>query len=118
MKKSIFPLIFFSLLFFGACESEEQRQKRRAIIQQAYEERIAQYQADHTKKCRQEVMELAKFIADSTMLSRARNIKVVDSLGRPPKPNKPLPPPTKILEDTLEVAPLLPLDTLNFSIEN
>lgn len=121
MKKRIFALGLFALLgLFSllSCEDEEHQEKRRAMIHEAFEKRIATYRKDHARKCRREVMEFAKLIVDSTMLARARNIKVVDSLSRPPKPGKPSPPPPKILEDTLEVAPLLPLDTIDFFLEN
>lgn len=103
-------LSFLTLLLFLSCDDEEARKKRRALIKEAYLHKLALYKSTHAAKCREKVLAQAKIIADSTMLANARNIKVVDSLSRPPKPIKPGPPVPKKLEDSLEVAPLLPFE--------
>ncbi len=109
----------FGLLGYASCgASEEDQLLKEALIEQTYQDRVAKYEKEHHKKCRKNVLTTAKILADSTLLDNARNIKVVDSIQRPPKPLKPGFPEAKSLDDSLEIAPFLEkpsLDTINLS---
>ncbi len=120
MKKNIFLIVLgaiFGLLTYSSCEeSEEDKLLRKALIEKTYQERVGKYKQQVYNKCRKDILATAKIISDSTLLDNARNIKVVDSIQRPPKPLKPGFPEPKSIDDSSEVAPFLPeapLDTIN-----
>ncbi len=112
MKKNVFLLILgaiFGVLTYSSCEeSEEDQLLRKNLIEQTYQERITKYRQSVYDKCRKSILATAKIISDSTLLDNARNIKVVDSIQRPPKPLKPGFPEPKSINDSSEVAPFLP----------
>ena len=103
------------LLLFGtvcpACRKGPQLPSRETLVQNAIDKRLRQYRQSHEERCMRNVFSTAKKQVDSTMLANARNLKVVDTIPRPPKPSKPGLPEGKTLTDTLEVAPLLPIDS-------
>lgn len=103
-------LFLYGVFAASACNKEEKYLQKKAMMEAALEEKLINYKTNHAEKCRTNIMAKAKIIVDSTMLANARNIKVVDSLDRPPKPTKPGVPTPKSLTDTSEVAPLLPID--------
>ncbi len=101
------------LLTLGACQSDENLPSREVLVQRALDKRLQKYKQSHGNRCYKNVLQRAKVLVDSTMLANARQVKVIDSIPRPPKPTKPEPPIAKSLDDTLELAPLLPLDSLD-----
>ncbi len=113
MKKRLLPLglLLLLVLSYSACRKGPKPLSREARIQNTIDERLRQYRVSHQDRCRKNIMSLAKKQVDSTMLANARNLKVVDTIQRPPKPVRPELPDVKTLEDTLEVAPLLPIDS-------
>lgn len=107
MKYFCIPvLLFASVLFFGACEPQP-KIDRDALVEAEVEKKLRKYKIVHWNNCEESVLKAAKEIVDSTMLARARNIRVIDPVSRPEKPTKPLIPETKILEDTLPLKPIL-----------
>ena len=113
MKKRWLPLGLLLLLglTYAACRKNPDLPSRETLIQNAIDKRLGQYRQSHEDRCLRNVLSLAKKQVDSTMLANARNLKVVDTIPRPPKPSKPGLPEGKTLTDTLEVAPLLPIDS-------
>ena len=97
----------------STCAPKEELPSRETLIQQALEKKLEKYERSHAKRCRDKVLKKAKELVDSIMLAEARQVLVVDSIPRPPKPTKPEAPEPLPLEDTLELAPLLPLDSLS-----
>jgi len=106
--------IFLCVSGFYSCgPTEEELLQRKALVQQTYLKRLAKYKQEHRNRCRREILKEAKIIADSTLLANARNVKVVDSIPRPPKPIKPGLPTPKSLDDSLEIEPFLTEPTLD-----
>jgi hypothetical protein len=100
-------LLLLLALSFASCIREDDP-RRQVLIEAKVKERLDEYQQVHRNRCYNEVLKAALVIVDSTMLDNAQGIRVIDSIPRPPKPERPLPPEKKILKDTLQIAPLLP----------
>jgi len=83
---------------------------RQSLIAAEVDRRLDEYQSNVFKNCNIEVMEAAKEIADSIIFIKANSLMLIDSLGRPPKPDKPFTPKAIPLKDSSEVKPLVDSD--------
>ena len=102
-------LCLMIILLLFSCTPPKGKTKAE-VIQEKIAYRMNNWHHTHAKKCREDVLEAAAAIVDSTLIVNARQHK--DSLNRPPRPLKPINPDFEAPEDTVPVAPLVDLDTL------
>jgi hypothetical protein len=104
MKSNVLFLIFL-LWILLACQKEEPKVTKVELIEQEVTLRIQQIMKNKKQRCLQESLERASTIVDSLVIARAKLDK--DTLSKPPKPEKPLPPNRLTLKDTLQIKPFL-----------
>ena len=80
------------------------------VIEERIAYRMGNWTHTYKKQCREDVLEAAAAIVDSTLIVNARRHK--DTLDRPFRPSKPDNPNFVAPEDTVPVAPLVDLDSL------
>jgi len=112
-SKKIGWLIAFSVcILISACEdSEIQKEAIEDLVDREVAARIEQYTLTLEKKCLEKVFIEANRIVDSMLIMDAK--LSLDTIDRPPKPEKPETPEIKLLEDSLQVAPLFNQDSLD-----
>ena len=63
------------------------------LITKEVNERIEKYRSIKIKKCREKILATADLRADSIIIARSRNLKILqDSISRPIAPDRPIPP--------------------------
>ena len=82
------------------------------VIEQRIQERMKTIQKRSREKCYEELMEEALMAVDSLLQSNPLLVKI-DSLTRPPIPEKPVEPILIRPKDSLSLAPLINTDTLS-----
>jgi hypothetical protein len=78
------------------------------LITEEINRRVEEYRITRIKKCKEKILEAADLRADSIIIARSRELKILqDSISRPFAPDRPTPP--KLLEplDSSLPAPIL-----------
>ncbi len=103
MSRVVLTIIGLSL---ASCQQADQEELKAQLIERRIEERLNQYVAVEEEKCLTSLMSEASEVADSIL--RANPILIrIDSLQRPPKPSKPLPPLFDRPKDSIVIAPII-----------
>ena len=105
-------LIVLSFMAFQTVEKED------PVIQTMIEEEVARRMAEYRRvrilKCQERILKIADIKADSIIFALARDDFRIDSIPRPQVPERPERPEIKPPKDTTPVAPLLPVDSIEF----
>jgi len=104
VNKVVFMMV---TIFCGtACEKDDSALRQQMIDQQV-QNRLETYFAAEKKRCRVKILEEASHLADSTLRSNPVFI-ALDSLQRPPVPNKPPRPEFERRTDSIKIEPIIP----------
>lgn len=98
-------IIIFLLLVTWACEEEIPQEARDELIAQEVQKRVDALVESKYERCMEELLENANTLVDSILIARAKAEK--DTIKKPMKPTKPLPPEPLVLEDSSAIKPLL-----------
>ena len=105
-------LLFIGLIVCAGVLMSFQKTDHATIIQnlitKEVNRRVEEYRIIRVKKCKEKILEAADLRADSIIIARSRNLKILqDSISRPFAPGRPIPP--KLLEplDSSLPAPIL-----------
>ena len=110
-------IIWFVLLFTTSCQMETNDPiDKQTLIAIEVNKKLEKYEKTVLKKCREQVLEDAVLVVDSILIARAKAQR--DTSSKPPKPDKPDRPAIIAIEDTSEIAPLLPLEEEIDSLNN
>lgn len=112
LKKIVSIRVLFIILIiniFSACDPPKGKTKSE-VIEERIAHRMSNWLHTYNKKCREEALDAAAIIVDSTLIVNARRHK--DTLNRPPRPMKPDNPNFVAPEDSIPIAPLVDLDSL------
>ncbi|NJL74241.1 MAG: hypothetical protein HC892_03560 [Saprospiraceae bacterium] len=93
------------LLIIMACKPKQPKITRQELIEQEVQKKIQLIVTNKNTRCLRESLEEASEIVDSMIIAQAKLNK--DTLLKPPKPEKPLPPIPLTLKDSLKVKPFL-----------
>lgn len=97
--------IMLLLLIIVACQQKQPKITRKELIEQEVQKKIQLIVTNKNTRCLRESLEEASKIVDSMIIAQAKLSK--DTLLKPPKPEKPLPPTPLTLKDTLKIRPFL-----------
>jgi hypothetical protein len=100
MKRRHYFILFITALLLAAFQTPIYT----PLVQQELDERIAKYKTDQWKACQKRALEAAVLEVDSLIIQWARANR--DTLDRPEKTAKPVPPEPKTPRDTTPVRPL------------
>jgi hypothetical protein len=102
-----FLVILLLSLCFPACSNENrQTELGNQLLQSRLEERLETVRKIRRTECAQQLLDSARYLVDSIWVLEA--LRSLDTLQRPFKPDKPLPPPANNSLETLVVNPLFP----------
>jgi len=102
MSSRIFLFILFCAVLAPGCREEKHAPE--ALIRSYVDEKLHEFENQRMEACRAVAFDNAAKIVDSLLIERARLEK--DTLGKPPKPEKPLKPEIKTPLDSSSVKPL------------
>ena len=105
--KNVFPKIALIAVFAlcaNACERPPSKTKAQ-VMQERLDERLDRWRESLLNRCRQDVLDAATVIVDSTLLANARQNR--DVSGLPDIPGRPNRPGFETPKDSTPVAPLL-----------
>lgn len=104
-------LLFSLLLLIIGCQPKENdRAKRKREIDLQVAEQVANYTKIRKENCKEAILKEAGKIVDSLLILEAR--ARIDSINKPPIPDKPSKPELLEIKDSLEVAPFFKDSTL------
>jgi hypothetical protein len=111
-KNLIIGFVLLALLFGGAVSCSKKSSKtKEQVMQELLTEKFHRWKTDKERKCREQVMEKASAIVDSTIIENARQNK--DAEGGVALPVRPMKPEIKLPVDSTPVEPLItPPDSL------
>ncbi len=106
-RHALFLLISIFIAGNTGCIKKRDRQAEiEVMIQQEVKDRLASYREARIRQCQEEILEEATRRSDSIMILEALLAK--DTLSRPPRPDRPVKPEIRSLDDTTPIRPLLP----------
>lgn len=110
MRYSLLLLLLILLsgtFLFSAFQSSEKPDSREILIQKEVRKKVNSFVARRKKRCRDKIMKQASELVDSILIVRARAM-TIDTFQKPPIPPRPDRPDVPVLEDTMDISPLLP----------
>lgn len=100
-------VVLTSAFTFHACSNDaKQDDAGNQLLQSRLEERLETVRQIRRTECAQQLLDSARYLVDSLWVLEA--FQSLDTLHRPYKPNKPLPPVVNNTLETLSVKPLFP----------
>ena len=104
-------LCWLSLLLV-TCQPPDQTLEQEALMQRRLADRLEKYHFDEMAKCKLDLLEEASFEADS-ILRVTHPIKIeIDTIIRPPKPDKPSKPGFTRPTDSVSLRPIIEGDSV------
>lgn len=95
-----YSLLLLFLITTTSCKSgEDQSVQVKALVDQLVSDRIQSHKDIRLQRCREEMLREAGEKVDSILLEEARQQR--DTVSRPPKPVKPIPPAFRNLPDSM-----------------
>lgn len=106
IKRDIIMILGCILSIFTSCGPSDEDIEREARL--VYEQKVAQLKSSQAQECLEEAIQNAEILVDSILAQRAEN-PLIDSLYRPPAPNRPdfVPLDSSILNSKRSVKPII-----------